>query len=50
MREEEKKTSYIERYIPHIGIALREILSFSEKEEQRVVDTLKQTLEKSRNN
>ncbi len=47
-REEAKKRSYIEKYIPHIGIALREILAFSEHEEKRVVDTLKTTLEKSR--
>ncbi len=47
-REEAKKTSYIEQYIPHIGIALREILSFSEKEEKRVVSKLKNTLERSR--
>jgi DNA topoisomerase-6 subunit B len=47
-RDEAKKRSYIEQYIPHIGIALREILSFSEREEKRVVDKLKTTLEKSR--
>jgi DNA topoisomerase-6 subunit B len=49
-REEdaEKKRSYIEKYIPHIGIALREILGFPAKEEVRVVETLKDTLERSR--
>jgi DNA topoisomerase-6 subunit B len=49
-REEdaEKKRSYIEKYIPHIGIALREILGFAAKEEARVVETLKDTLERSR--
>ena len=47
-REEEKKRSYIEKYIPHIGIALQEILDFSEREEKRVVSTLKDTLERSR--
>jgi DNA topoisomerase-6 subunit B len=47
-REEAKKRSYIERYIPHIGVALREILTLSESEEKRVVDTLRITLEKSR--
>jgi DNA topoisomerase-6 subunit B len=50
LREEEKKSSYIERYIPHIGIALREILAFSEQEETKLVDKLKLTLEKSRKN
>ena len=43
-----KKRSYIEKYIPHIGIALREIIGFSAKEEARVVATLKDTLERTR--
>jgi DNA topoisomerase-6 subunit B len=47
-RDEEKKRSYIEKYIPHIGIALQEILGISEKEEKDVVDTLVDTLERSR--
>ena len=47
-KEEAKKRSYIEQYIPHIGVALKEILALSEKEEGRVVDTLRDTLEKSR--
>ncbi|HTM00495.1 MAG TPA: DNA topoisomerase VI subunit B, partial [Candidatus Omnitrophota bacterium] len=40
----EKKRSYIEKYIPHIGIALQEILSISDKERDKVCDTLKDTL------
>ncbi len=46
--DEEKKKSYIERYIPHIGIALREILELSEKAESDLVATLKLVLERSR--
>lgn len=46
--DEEKKRSYIEQYIPHIGIALQEILGFSEREEKKIVDKLKDTLERSR--
>ena len=46
--EEEKKKSYIDRYIPHIGIALREILGFSEKVEAEVVMNLRDILERSR--
>ena len=46
--DEEKKKSYIEKYIPHIGIALREILGLSEKAEKQVVVTLKDVLERSR--
>jgi DNA topoisomerase-6 subunit B len=47
-REEAKKRSYIEQYIPHIGIALQDILGFSEREEEKVVEKLKDTLERSR--
>lgn len=47
-REEAKKRSYIEQYIPHIGIALQEILDFSDGEEKKVVTKLKDTLERSR--
>jgi DNA topoisomerase-6 subunit B len=46
--EEEKKKSYIERYIPHIGIALREILGLSEQVEAELVTTLREVLEHSR--
>ncbi|NWG13490.1 MAG: DNA topoisomerase VI subunit B [Acidobacteria bacterium] len=46
--EEEKKRSYIERYIPHIGIALREILGLARPAEEELVATLKEVLERSR--
>jgi DNA topoisomerase-6 subunit B len=45
---EAKKKGYIEKFIPHIGIALKEILGFSDKEEQKVVTVLRNTLERSR--
>ena len=48
LAEAEQKRSYIESYIPHIGIALREILGLSKQEEEKVVKTLTETLEKSR--
>jgi DNA topoisomerase VI subunit B len=48
LAEAEKKRSYIESYIPHIGIALREILGLSKAEEEKIVTTLTETLEKSR--
>ncbi|MBI3450341.1 MAG: DNA topoisomerase VI subunit B [Acidobacteria bacterium] len=48
LAEEEKKKSYIEQYIPHIGIALREILGFNAKDEAKLVAVLKDTLERSR--
>jgi DNA topoisomerase-6 subunit B len=44
----EKKKAYIESYIPHIGIALKEILKLNTKQETRVVKTLTEVLEKSR--
>jgi DNA topoisomerase VI subunit B len=44
----EKKRSYIEKYIPHIGIALQEILGIDDKEKDKVCATLKDTLERSR--
>jgi DNA topoisomerase-6 subunit B len=46
--EEQKKKSYIERYIPHIGIALREILGLPQKTEEELVTTLREVLERSR--
>jgi DNA topoisomerase-6 subunit B len=48
LAEAEQKKSYIKEYIPHIGIALREILGLSEKEEKKVVATLTETLERTR--
>jgi DNA topoisomerase-6 subunit B len=48
LAEAEKKKSYIKSYIPHIGIALREILGLSKAEEQKVVAVLTDTLERSR--
>ena len=48
LAEAEKKRSYIESYIPHIGIALKEILGLSKAEEEKIVKTLTETLEKSR--
>ena len=45
-QDAERKRSYIEKYIPHIAIGLREILGFSVGEEARTVDRLKAMLEK----
>jgi len=46
--DEARKKSYIEKYLPHIGIGLREIMGFSGAEEKRTVRRLKTILEKSR--
>ncbi|MCB1184283.1 DNA topoisomerase VI subunit B [bacterium] len=43
-----KKQSYIQKYIPHIGDALQEILLISDQEKDEVIATLTDTLERSR--
>jgi DNA topoisomerase-6 subunit B len=46
--EEGRKRDYIETYIPHIGVALKEILALSERQEKKVVSTLTDSLRRSR--
>ena len=41
----EKKKSYIRAYIPHIGIALKEILDLSEQQKTKIIHVLTDTLE-----
>ena len=48
VREELKKRTYIETYLPPIGEALRDILSLKDSQVNRVVEKLKETLERSR--
>jgi DNA topoisomerase-6 subunit B len=48
LRAEFDKRSYIEKYIPHIGIALQEILDLSDPERDATVKTLEDVLHKSR--
>jgi len=48
MKTELKKRSYIEKYIPAIGEALRDILNLDEKKVNKVCADLKDVLEKSR--
>ncbi len=43
-----KKRNYIETYIPHLVIALKDILKLDEKEAQKARDNLTTVLEKSR--
>jgi len=43
-----RKRSYIEKYLPHIGIGLREVLGFSQAEQDRTIEKLKIILERSR--
>ncbi|MFN0118190.1 MAG: DNA topoisomerase VI subunit B [Elusimicrobiota bacterium] len=46
--EAKRKKDYIRSYLPHIGIGLREILGFKEKEEKRVLNLLTDILEKDK--
>ncbi len=48
LRAEYDKRSYIEKYIPHIGIALQEILDLTDPERDHTVQTLEEVLHKSR--
>jgi DNA topoisomerase-6 subunit B len=48
VRDELKKRSYIEKYIPHIGIALKDILGLTDAKRDHIVAELKDILEKSR--
>ncbi|MCX7935663.1 MAG: DNA topoisomerase VI subunit B, partial [Planctomycetota bacterium] len=46
--EAHRKRSYIEMYIPHIGIGLRDLLGLGEKDEKMVVVKLTEMLERAR--
>ncbi len=45
---ESKKLAYIQKYIPHIGAALQDILALSDRQRDRMVEVLTDTLERSR--
>ncbi|MEI6564860.1 MAG: DNA topoisomerase VI subunit B [bacterium] len=45
--EAERKRSYIEKYIPHLALGLKDILDLADKDEARVVKTLQTMLERS---
>jgi DNA topoisomerase-6 subunit B len=46
--ESQRKKDYIQQYIPHIAIALREMLELSERQETTLVRQLTDVLERSR--
>jgi DNA topoisomerase VI subunit B len=48
IRREFDKRNHIEKYIPHIGIALQEILDLSNEDRDSTVETLEEVLHKSR--
>jgi DNA topoisomerase VI subunit B len=43
--ETERKRSYIEKYIPHIGESLKELINLTDKQEKEVNEILKKQLE-----
>jgi DNA topoisomerase VI subunit B len=43
-----RKKAYIEKYLPHIGDALRDILGHTESKRDRTVSNLKEILERAR--
>lgn len=46
--DELKKRSYIEKYIPHVAIGLKEILKLTDSEESNIVHMLEEVLEQKR--
>lgn len=46
--ESERKKAYIQKYIPHVAIALREMLGLSDRAEKAMVTQLTDILERSR--
>jgi DNA topoisomerase-6 subunit B len=48
LRQEYDRRSYIEKYLPHIGIALQEILALSDGERDAAVAKLDDVLHRSR--
>jgi len=47
-KEAHQKQSYIQKYIPHIGDALQEILALGDDDREAIIATLTDTLERSR--
>ena len=45
--EAERKRSYIEKYIPHLALGLKQILNLKDSEEAKIVSDLKTMLEKT---
>ena len=48
VQDEFQKRSYIEKYLPHIGIALKDLINLNDAQEKKIVETLKQMLEETR--
>jgi len=45
--ETERKRKYIEQYIPHMALGIKDVLTLSDREEKKIVDKLSGMLERS---
>ena len=45
--EADRKRSYIEKYIPHLALGLKDILALSDKQKAKVEDDLTKMLERT---
>jgi DNA topoisomerase-6 subunit B len=43
-----QKRSYIETYLPHVGLGLQEILGLSDDDRHEIVDALRESMESTR--
>jgi DNA topoisomerase-6 subunit B len=48
VREEFDKRTHLEKYLPHIGLALQHMLDLSDDERERIVDGLNNVLQEKR--
>lgn len=48
VRDEFDKRTHIEKYLPHVGIALQQILAFSDEERKQLIDRLDDALQEKR--
>ncbi|MFN2352773.1 MAG: hypothetical protein ABR497_12595, partial [Kiritimatiellia bacterium] len=46
--EQDRKRNYIETYLPHLALGLRQILDFNERREQDLTERLRGMLERAR--
>ena len=47
LAEIDRKRSYIEKYIPHLALGLKDILALSDKQKDKVEDDLTKMLERT---
>jgi DNA topoisomerase VI subunit B len=45
--EIERKKNYIELYIPHLALGLKDVLGLTDKQEQQIIGNLQKALERT---